>query len=160
WLAALAAAAVAVSLISTPGVVDLGASPMASGIAVFPASLTFANQTVGTVTPPMVVSITNIGADPLTITSIASSLPDFTATSACGSSLSAGASCGVAVTFAPTATGARTGTLTITDNAAGSPHTVALAGTGQSAPTTSGPTPTGTYAITVSGTSNTLLQSG
>ncbi len=37
---------------------------------------------------------------------------------------------GLTVTFAPTAVGARTGTLTITDNAGGSPHTVPLTGTG------------------------------
>ena len=38
--------------------------------------------------------------------------------------------CTINITFTPTATGNRTGTLTINDNAAGSPHTVALSGTG------------------------------
>jgi hypothetical protein len=160
WVAVLATGAVAISVISTSAVAKAAVSPMAAGIAVFPATLTFPTQTVGTATPPMVVAITNIGADPLTLVSIVASAGDFTATNACGTSLSAGASCGVAVTFAPTATGTRTATLTITDNAAGSPHTVQLTGTGQAAPSTSGPTPPGTYNITVSGTSNTLVQSG
>jgi hypothetical protein len=155
WVAVLAAGAVAISLVSTRA----AASPMAAGIAIFPATLTFGSQTVGTATPPSVVAITNIGTDPLTL-SISVSAGDFTATNACGTTLSGGASCGVAVTFAPTATGTRTASLTIADNAAGSPHTVALTGTGQAAPSTSGPTLPGTYAITVSGTSNTLVQSG
>ncbi len=38
--------------------------------------------------------------------------------------------CAINVTFMPTATGTRTGTLTITDSASGSPHTIALSGTG------------------------------
>jgi hypothetical protein len=36
----------------------------------------------------------------------------------------------VNVTFTPTATGGRSGSLTITDNAAGSPHVAGLTGTG------------------------------
>ncbi len=51
----------------------------ASGIAVFPDSLTFGSQTTGTAAPVQLVSITNIGADVLTITSTASS-GDFTST--------------------------------------------------------------------------------
>jgi hypothetical protein len=34
------------------------------------------------------------------------------------------------VTFTPTATGTRTGAITITDNTSGSPHIVSLTGTG------------------------------
>jgi hypothetical protein len=47
--------------------------------------------------------------------------------------LAAGATCAMTVTFTPAATGARAGTLSITDNAAESPHTVSLMGTGISA---------------------------
>jgi hypothetical protein len=50
---------------------------------------------------------------------------------ACGSSLAAGSSCAIGVFFDPTVGGARTGTLTITDNAAGSPQTVTLTGSGE-----------------------------
>jgi len=157
--ASAVAAATSLALIATSAAAPSAASAMVSGIAVFPASASFGTQTVGTAAPPVLVSITNIGADPLTITSISASAPDFVVTSACGTTVSAGASCGVAVGFAPTATGLRSGTLTIADDAAGSPHTVALSGTGQAAPSASGPTPSGTYAVTVSGTSNTLVQS-
>src|SRR5205085_11254256 len=53
-------------------------------------------------------------------------------TNTCGGSLDAAASCTISVTFTPTQVGARSGAITITDSAAGSPHTVALSGTGAS----------------------------
>lgn len=45
--------------------------------------------------------------------------------------MAAGASCSIGVFFDPTTTGTRTGTLTVSDNAAGSPQTVSLSGTEQ-----------------------------
>jgi hypothetical protein len=53
---------------------------------------------------------------------------DFAQTSTCGSSIPAGGSCTVSVTFTPTATGARAGTLTV--SAGGTTNTVSLTGTG------------------------------
>jgi hypothetical protein len=44
--------------------------------------------------------------------------------------LSAGADCTISVTFTPVAAGTRTGTLSISDSATGSPRTSALSGTG------------------------------
>ena len=44
--------------------------------------------------------------------------------------MAAGASCAISVVFTPTATGTRTGTLSVTDDASGSPQTVSLSGTG------------------------------
>ena len=55
---------------------------------------------------------------------------DFAQTNTCGTSIAAGASCTVSVTFTPTASGTRTGSLTIASNASNSPATVALTGTG------------------------------
>jgi hypothetical protein len=60
------------------------------------------------------------------------------ASNTCGTSIAAGAKCTVDVTFSPTAAGVRTGALTFTDNAANSPQTVSLTGTG-SAPVTISP---------------------
>jgi len=48
-----------------------------------------------------------------------------------GSVVAAGASCVVKVSFSPTQTGVRTGSLTFTDNAPDSPQTVSLTGTGK-----------------------------
>src|ERR1700731_4241513 len=63
------------------------------------------------------------------ITSIVAS-GDFSQTNTCDSSVAAGASCTIDVAFNPTKIGSRTGTLSITDNAPGSPQTVSLKGTG------------------------------
>src|SRR5207247_1730835 len=75
------------------------------------------------------VTLSNPSSEPLLITSIAAS-GDYTVTDTCGGSLAVGADCAISVTFTPTAAGARTGTLSITDSAAGSPQFVTLTGAG------------------------------
>jgi hypothetical protein len=92
----------------------------------------------------------------LTIASIVAS-GDFAVVGTCGTSLASGASCAVSISFTPTATGTRTGTLQFVDDASGSPHAVTLTGTGQAAPSTTGGTPAGSYTVTVSGTAGTSL---
>jgi hypothetical protein len=52
-------------------------------------------------------------------------------TTPCGSSLAAKSKCTISVTFTPTATGTRTGSLNVTDSALNSPQTAALTGTGE-----------------------------
>src|SRR5205085_3482276 len=51
--------------------------------------------------------------------------------------------CSISVTFAPTQTGTRTGSVTITDSAAGSPHTASLSGAGTTTPPCSAPSSPG-----------------
>ena len=82
---------------------------------------------------------------------------DFAQTNTCGASVAAGGNCTISVTFKPTASGPRTGTITIADSAAGSPQTIALSGDGAVA---SGGTPAGSYQIGVIGTAGQLQQSG
>jgi hypothetical protein len=97
-----------------------------------PPSLSFASVVVGTTSAGKSVTLTNSGNGTLNISGIATS-GDFalgTSTKPCGSTLAAGKNCKIEVTFTPTQVGARTGTLTITDNAAGSPQSVPLSGTG------------------------------
>jgi hypothetical protein len=136
----------------------LSASAMASGIAIFPSSLDFGSQTVATTTVPKLVSVTNIGTDTLNI-SLITATSEFSTTTSCGTTLAAGGSCAIAVSFTPSAAGSRSGTLTITDDAAGSPHTVTLAGTGVAAPAAGSGTPGGSYSVTVTGTAGTLTRS-
>jgi len=120
-------------------------------------SVTFPGQYVGTSGLNQNVQLTNNGPNVLTITSVAATpSSDFSALSACGNSLSVGASCSIGVFFDPSASGTRTGTLTITDSAPGSPQVVALTGTGEdfsmaaSAPSqTVSPGQTATYSLTV-----------
>jgi hypothetical protein len=130
-----------------------------SGLAVVPSALGFGTQTVSTTSPPQFVYLTNIGTGVLAISNITLS-GDFTAVNNCGSSLGIGANCAVAVTFTPTAAGARTGSLAIVDDASGSPHTVNLTGNGQAAPTSTTGTPPGSYSIGVGGSVGSLTHFG
>jgi hypothetical protein len=120
-----------------------------------PTSISFPNQFVGTSGLPINVTLTNSGDQPLTISSVQAG-GDFGATSGCTSSLPAGVNCTIGVFFDPSASGLRTGTLTITDNASSGPQTVQLSGTGMdftmSSPATSATVTAGqqaTYALTV-----------
>ncbi|HUI42984.1 MAG TPA: choice-of-anchor D domain-containing protein [Terriglobia bacterium] len=108
-----------------------------------PTSLTFDNQAVGTSSPPMNVTLTNSGTASLTITSITvtgSNSTDFTQTNTCVSPVGAGKSCTIMVIFTPTASGSRSATLSVADDAPGSPQTVALSGTGTAPAVTFSPT--------------------
>ena len=115
----------------TVGLTGTGVVP----VSVTPASLAFASQTVGTTSAAKTVTVKNNQSSTLTSLSLT-----FTGTNAgdflqsattCGSSLAAGASCTVSVQFEPSATGARSGTLTVNDSATTSPQAVALTGTGK-----------------------------
>jgi hypothetical protein len=96
---------------------------------VSPTSLNFGNVLTGTTSSPQSVTLTN-GSTAISITSIAASAGFAISSSTCGSSLGAGASCTVGVTFTPTVGGTTTGTLTFTDGASNSPQTVGLTGSG------------------------------
>ena len=99
-----------------------------------PTSLTFANQLVGTSSPSQIVTLTNTGDSSLVISSMAivgSSAKDFSQTrNTCKSSLAAGGTCSISITFSPTQLGTRSKVLNISDNAPGSPQSVSLAGVG------------------------------
>src|SRR3989440_5465096 len=108
--------------------------PTPSVVQLTPASLTFGSVTRRTTSAAQRVTLTNTGTAVLTITSTAiggANPGDFAiAAKTCGATVAPAASCTVDVTFTPQARGARSGTLSIADNAAGSPHSVALTGTG------------------------------
>ncbi|WP_405583017.1 discoidin domain-containing protein [Streptomyces sp. NBC_01190] len=97
-----------------------------------PTTLSFGSQSVGTSSATQAVTVTNTGTAAASVTSIATS-GDFGQTNTCGTSIAAKAACTVSVRFTPTASGTRTGSLTITGNASNSPTTVALTGTGTAA---------------------------
>ncbi|MCU7726427.1 choice-of-anchor D domain-containing protein [Actinoplanes sp. KI2] len=81
----------------------------------------------GATSAAQTVTVTNSGTAAAPVTGVATT-GDFSQTNTCGSSIAAGSSCTVTVTFAPTATGARTGNLTVT--ASGITNTIPLSGTG------------------------------
>jgi Beta-propeller repeat len=95
-----------------------------------PTSLLFSNQIVTGAGSAQTVTLTNKGNIPLTIDSVNISPSDYTETNTCGSSVAAGANCTFSVSFAPTTTGARVGSMTIVSSDNESPHVVALSGTG------------------------------
>jgi hypothetical protein len=79
--------------------------------------LNFGGGGVGSPTVPQNVVLFNAGNGLLSVSSISVSGGDFAMTTSCGSTLAAGASCTISVTFLPQATGARSGMVVITDNA-------------------------------------------
>lgn len=96
-------------------------------------SFNFGDQTVGTGSTGQTLTLTNTGSAALSISSfqITGANPgSFGKSTSCGTSLSAGSSCKTTLTFHPTAAGTRTATVTITDNASGSPQGVSLTGVG------------------------------
>lgn len=96
-----------------------------------PTSLSFGTVAIGTTSPAKTVTLTNAGTASLNITGIAVTginAGDFTQTHICGSSLAAGATCSISITFKPTVSGTRTAALSVSDNAAGSPQAVSLMG--------------------------------
>jgi hypothetical protein len=117
------------NLSSSPQIVTLTGTAYVTAITAAPASLTFGNQTLNTSSAAQVVTVTNASASAVTVSGVVVA-GDFTQANNCSSVASNGGTCNISVTFTPTATGIRTGTVTITDNAQGSPQTVSLAGTG------------------------------
>ena len=97
-----------------------------------PTSVNFGTQASGTMTDPVDVVLTNIGGAALAINSISmtgTNGGDFSQTNNCGASLNPGTGCSIDITFSPTAVGNRSAAISLQDDAAGSPHTVALSGT-------------------------------
>jgi hypothetical protein len=100
-----------------------------------PTSLTFGAQAINTTSAPQSITITNSGDGSLFINSAATrgaNPLDFTQVDdgCSGLTLPAGATCSVSINFSPKATGTRSATFILTDNAPASPQTVPITGTG------------------------------
>ena len=117
----------------TPQKVTLKGTATAPKATVSPASLTFASTKEGATSAAQTITLTNSGTAVMNISSIAVAGTNPTsfkiASKTCGSTLTAAAKCTISVDFKPLATGALTGDVAITDNAAGSPQKVTLKGT-------------------------------
>ncbi len=105
-------------------------SARAQDVSLLPTTLTFSNQVVGTTSAAQTLTLTNTDEEnALAISGIVAS-GDFPETNNCVPGVAAGGSCTISVKFAPKATGAIDGSITISDNAGGSPQVLALKGTG------------------------------
>lgn len=148
-----------------------GTAPPAPLVTLTPGSLDFGNQTQGTSSAAKSITVKNTGTAPLTGITITLSetqpgtpakprsqaatiaSANYAATTTCGVSLDVGATCTVSVTFTPTAIGSLPGTLLVTDNAASSPQSAGLTGTGTAVPQ-------GEFTVSASPSSNTVAAGG
>src|SRR2546426_875522 len=126
----------------SPQSVSLAGTGIAPAVTLAPTNLAFGTQRVSTPSPVQTVTLTNSGTAPLSIATAVlggANAGDFALASGTtcinGATLAAGANCVLNLTFTPTAASARTATVTITDDAAGSPQSVSLTGTGVTPPT-------------------------
>jgi hypothetical protein len=108
----------------------------APAVSLSAATLTFASTAVGTAAATQKITVTNSGTAALTWNSPAVSLSgnsSFSQTNTCTSALAIKATCTITVTFKPSSVGALSGSVSLADNAAGSPQAVSLSGTGSGA---------------------------
>ena len=134
-------------------------TPAASpAVTLTPATLTFSSQTVGAAGAAQTVTLTNSGTATLSSTVISitgANAGDYSQTNNCGTSVAPSANCTINVSFKPTAAGTRTASVSIADNATGSPQSVALSGTGAAATPTVSLAPTDlTFASQTVGTTS------
>jgi hypothetical protein len=104
-----------------------------SDVTLFPLHLDYGHQPIGIGSSPQVSSLINASNATLAVTSIniaGTNSGDFAQTNNCGTSVPAGQSCSISVTFTPTAKGTRIATVSITDGAPDSPEPFSLSGVG------------------------------
>ncbi|MBB5869262.1 glucose/arabinose dehydrogenase [Allocatelliglobosispora scoriae] len=106
-----------------------GGGPTTATLSASPVSLAFGNQLVNTTSPQVSVNITNTGNGPAAVSGVVVA-GNFAQSHNCGSTIAAGATCQVSVTFTPTSTGAKTGSFTVNSNATNPALVVNLTGTG------------------------------
>jgi hypothetical protein len=105
-------------------------TPQQPAITLAPTSLTFASQQASTQSAVQTITVTSSGNAPVTIASIAIT-GDYTETDTCtAQTIAVGSTCTVTILFTPSATGPRTGQLTVFANVPTGQATAALTGTG------------------------------
>ncbi|HEY5381468.1 MAG TPA: choice-of-anchor D domain-containing protein [Acidobacteriaceae bacterium] len=107
-----------------------GSATAPAAIVLTPLTLTFPATVVNQSAAAQIITVANTGANPATLNA-PTITGDFTiAANTCGATLAADTACSISISFTPTASGARTGVLTITDSAG--TQTAQLSGTGNS----------------------------
>ncbi len=116
-------------------------------------NLSFAAITQGTSSSAQSVTVTSSGGVPLHITSVVlggADSGDFSMTNGCtAAAYPVNSNCTISVSFAPLGSGARSATVTLTDDAANSPQVISLGGFANSA-LTLGAAPSGSSSATIS----------
>jgi hypothetical protein len=125
---------IAESADANPLLILLTGTCVAAQVSASTASVSFNVQVVNTTSAPQIVTLTNTGTAPLTVSSVTlSGDSDFSQSSTCippggSGTLAPSQQCQISVQFTPSAVGARTATLSINTN--GGNPTIALTGTG------------------------------
>jgi hypothetical protein len=112
--------------------VSLFGSASAAALTLSPAALNWGTVNIGA-SATLGVSVTNNSSSPVTFSGVSASGDYSVAAGTCpasGGTLAAGATCSLQVTFTPTATGTRAGTLSLGSSATTLPLTVPLTGVG------------------------------
>jgi hypothetical protein len=116
----------------SPHAVPVAGTAINVAVSTSTARLSFGSQRVGTTSSVQSVLLTNVGTVAVTVSNVAVDTNDFRfgRNTCTGTTLAPNAACSAEIMFVPAASGSRAGTLSFTDTATGSPHTVSLTGTG------------------------------
>ena len=114
---------------NSPQTISLSGTGVVPAVTFSATGLTFPTEVVFTTSKAKTVTLTNTGLGILSIKNIAASGP-FSQTNNCGSIVNPSSSCAINVTFSPTTIGSSSGSVSVSDNAPGSPQKIALKGTG------------------------------
>jgi HYDIN/CFA65/VesB family protein len=94
-------------------------------------STAFGSKPVGSTSAPLTLTLSNVGSTTVNISGVSNSnTADFTITANGCTALSQTASCGITVTFHPSASGTRSATVTVTSDGVGSPQNFTFTGNG------------------------------
>ncbi|HEY9156871.1 choice-of-anchor D domain-containing protein [Candidatus Binatus sp.] len=111
--------------------VDLKGIGELGKIVIKPKELNFGKIATGVSSPTKSFNLVNRNPVPMSISGISSTDPEFAPSTACVGTLAAGGSCTVSVIFTPSASGRKSATISISDDAAKSPQTVHVVGIGK-----------------------------
>src|SRR5215472_8307034 len=101
------------------------------GVGFNPSSLTFASQSVGTISTPQSVTVTNYTSTVLTMGNAAAPDGFLISSNSCPANLASGKSCTISVESAPGKSGLLSGVVQLADSDSSSPQTLPVTGTGQ-----------------------------
>ncbi len=107
------------------------APPPGTGALSMVSAVAMPDQTLGASSAPRAVTLSNTGSAAVIVSSIASgNAAEFSISSSTCTTVNAGAACSFSITFTPAAVGARSSTVTVTSDGAGSPHAILVSGNG------------------------------
>lgn len=106
-----------------------GSGTAPAAVVLTPASLSFPATVVNHTSATKIITVANTGGTPASVGAITVSGDFAIAANTCATTLPAQTSCSLSITFIPTASGSRTGVLTVTDSVG--TQTAQLSGTGQ-----------------------------